>query len=39
MRFNDTKDITYYNLWLIFRNKKEYNKYLTKEAKDLLFNI
>jgi len=29
----------YYNLWLIFRNKEEYNEYMTNQAKELLFNV
>ena len=32
-------DMIQYHMWLVFRNEKEYNKYLTEEAKDLLFNI
>lgn len=28
-----------YHNWLVFRNVEEYNKYITEEAKDLLFKI
>lgn len=35
----DEFDIMHYHMWLVFRNEEEYNKYLTEEAKDLLFNI
>lgn len=28
-----------YHNWLVFRNVEEYNKYMTEEAKDLLFKI
>ena len=28
-----------YHNWLVFRNEEEYYKYMTEEAKDLLFNI
>ena len=28
-----------YHNWLVFRNEEEYNKYITEETKDLLFNI
>jgi len=28
-----------YHQWFIFRNEEEYNKWITEEAKDLLFNI
>lgn len=27
------------NLWIVFRNKEEYNKYINEEARDLLFNL
>lgn len=32
-------DMIQYHMWLIFRDEQEYNKYMTEEAKDLLFNI
>lgn len=32
-------DMIQYHMWLVFRNEEEYNKYMTEEAKDLLFNI
>lgn len=35
----DNTDMIKYHSWLVFRNEEEYNKYLTEEAKDLLFNI
>lgn len=36
---NDESDIFNYHIGFIFRNKEEYNKYITEEAKDLLFKI
>lgn len=35
----DMWEIMAYHVWLIFRNKEEYNKYMTEEAKDLLFKL
>jgi len=35
---NKSYRIMDYHMWLIFRNREEYNKYMTEEAKDLLFN-
>lgn len=35
----DNTDMIKYHSWLVFRNEEEYNKYMTEEAKDLLFNI
>lgn len=35
----DNTDMIKYHMWLVFRNEEEYNKYITEEAKDLLFNI
>lgn len=32
-------DMIQYHMWLVFRNEKEYNKYLTEENKKLLFEI
>ena len=32
-------DMIQYHMWLVFRDELEYNKYMTEEAKDLLFNI
>ena len=32
-------DIVLYHMWLVFRGEKEYDKWITEEAKDLLFNI
>lgn len=28
-----------YNMWLVFRDKEEYNKWITDENRDLLFNL
>jgi hypothetical protein len=36
---NNQADSIAYNLWLVFRNEEEYNKWITEEAKDLLFKI
>ena len=36
---NDNLETLYYNQWLVFRNEEDYNKYITPEAKDLLFKI
>ncbi len=35
----DKHDFLLYHMWLVFRNEEEYNKYMTDEARDLLFNI
>jgi len=32
-------DMIQYHMWIVFRNEEEYNKWMTEEAKDLLFNI
>ena len=37
--YADNHQIMVYNMWLVFRNKEEYNKHINEEAKDLLFNI
>ena len=36
---NDNIDIMDYHMWLVFRDKKEYNKYMTDEVKDLIFKL
>ena len=36
---DDRTDKFRYNLWFIFRNWYEYNKYMTEENKDLLFKL
>lgn len=36
---DDRADKFRYNLWFIFRNWDEYNKYMTEENKDLLFKL
>ena len=36
---NDECEIMWYNMWLLFRDKEEYNKWMTEEAKYLLFKI
>ena len=35
----DNTDMIKYHSWLVFRNEEEYNKYITNDAKDLLFKI
>ncbi len=35
----DNLDILYYHQWIVFRNEEEYNKWITPENADLLFNI
>lgn len=35
----DNTDIIKYHMWLVFCNEEEYNKYMTEENKNLLFNI
>ncbi len=35
----DFYDILLYHMWFIFSDEQEYNKYMTEEAKDLLFNL
>lgn len=35
----DYTDMVRYHQWLVFRNEEEYNKYITEEAKDLLFKL
>lgn len=38
--WDDSKsEIIWYYQWFIFRDKLEYNKYMTEEAKDLLFKL
>lgn len=32
-------DMIQYHMWLVFKDEQEYNKYMTEEANDLLFNI
>ncbi len=36
---DDECEIMWYHMWLVFRNEEEYNKYITEDVKDLLFNI
>lgn len=35
----DNTDMIKYHIWLVFRNREEYSRWLTEYAKDLLFNI
>ena len=37
--FTTEWDILNYHSWLVFRNEEEYDKWMTPEVKDLLFNI
>lgn len=37
--YNDCEDFTRFHSWFVFRNEEEFNKYMTEENKDLLFNI
>jgi hypothetical protein len=37
--YGEEHSMFHYHTWLIFRNEEEYNKYMTDEAKDLLFNL
>jgi hypothetical protein len=36
---NDRADSIAYNLWFVFRNEEEYNKYMTPETQNLLFKL
>jgi len=35
----DNTDIIKYHMWLVFCNEEEYDKWMTEEAKDLLFKL
>lgn len=35
----DSLDVMQYHLWIVFKDEQDYNKYMTEDAKDLLFNL